>query len=69
MNPIQFEYPDRHEIIDGDESLYGQRVTPHQVGQLLGRHGIEAVEDPGRPLDPYRHEAVCGAGHWHEETF
>jgi membrane protein YdbS with pleckstrin-like domain len=26
MNPIKFECPHCHEIIDGDESLYGQRV-------------------------------------------
>lgn len=26
MNPIQFESPDCHEIIDGDESLFGQRI-------------------------------------------
>jgi molecular chaperone GrpE len=36
----------------------GVRVTLQQVGQLLHRHGIEAVEDVGRPFDPYRHEAV-----------
>ena len=58
MNPNQFTYPHSHEIIAGDESLYGQRVTLQQVGQLFHRHGIEAVEDLGRPFDPYRHEAV-----------
>ena len=26
MNPIKFECPHCHEIIAGDESLYGQRV-------------------------------------------
>ena len=33
-------------------------MTLQQVGQLLHRHGIEAVEDIGRPFDPHRHEAV-----------
>ena len=33
-------------------------MTLQQVGQLLHRHGIEAVEDLGRPFDPYRHAAV-----------
>ena len=36
----------------------GLTMTLQQVGQLLHRHGIEAVEDLGRPFDPYRHEAV-----------
>jgi molecular chaperone GrpE len=36
----------------------GVTMTLQQVGQLLGRHGIEAVEDLGRPFDPHRHEAV-----------
>ena len=33
-------------------------MTLQQMGQLLQRHGIEAVEDLGRPFDPYRHEAI-----------
>ncbi len=36
----------------------GVTMTLQQVGQLLHRHGIEAVEDVGRPFDPYRHDAV-----------
>jgi molecular chaperone GrpE len=36
----------------------GVTMTLQQMGQLLRRHGIEAVEDVGRPFDPYRHEAV-----------
>lgn len=41
------------------EPLYqGVTMTLQQMGQLLGRHGIEAVEDLGRPFDPHRHEAV-----------
>jgi len=36
----------------------GVKITLQQVGQLLGRHGIEAVEDMGRPFDPHRHEAI-----------
>jgi molecular chaperone GrpE len=36
----------------------GVEMTWQQLGQLLNRHGIEAVEDVGRPFDPHRHEAV-----------
>jgi len=36
----------------------GVTMMLQQVGQLLHRHGIEAVEDMGRPFDPRRHEAV-----------
>jgi molecular chaperone GrpE len=36
----------------------GVTMTLQQMGQLLHRHGIEAVEDLGRPFDPHRHEAV-----------
>ena len=36
----------------------GVTMTLQQVGQLLHRHGIEAVEDVGRPFDPHRHDAV-----------
>jgi molecular chaperone GrpE len=36
----------------------GVTMTLQQLGQLLHRHGIEAVEDVGRPFDPHRHEAV-----------
>ena len=37
----------------------GVTITLQQVGLLLHRHGIEAVEDMGRPFDPHRHEAVA----------
>ncbi len=41
------------------ESLHqGMTMTLQQVSQLLLNHGIEAVEDMGRPFDPHRHEAV-----------
>ena len=41
------------------ESLHqGVAMALQQVGQLLHRHGIEAVEDVGRSFDPYRHDAV-----------
>ncbi len=41
------------------ESLHqGVTMVLQQMGQLLGRHGIEAVEDVGYPFDPHRHEAV-----------
>jgi molecular chaperone GrpE len=43
--------------------LQGVTMTLQQVSQLLGRHGIEAVEDIGRPFDPHRHEAVSV---WHD---
>ena len=36
----------------------GVTMTLQQLGQLLHRHSIEAVEDVGRPFDPHRHEAV-----------
>lgn len=36
----------------------GVTMTLQQLGQLLHCHGIEAVEDVGRPFDPHRHEAV-----------
>ena len=36
----------------------GVEMTRQQLGRLLHRHGIEAVEDVGRPFDPHRHEAV-----------
>jgi molecular chaperone GrpE len=36
----------------------GVTMTLQQMGQLLHRHGIEAVEDLGQPFDPRRHEAV-----------
>jgi molecular chaperone GrpE len=41
-----------------DPLRQGVTMTLQQMGQLLGRHGIEAVEDLGRPFDPHRHEAV-----------
>ena len=37
----------------------GVKMTLQQLGQLLHRHGIEAVADLGRPFDPHRHEAVA----------
>jgi molecular chaperone GrpE len=33
-------------------------MTLQQLGRLLQRHGIEAVDDLGAPFDPHRHEAV-----------
>jgi molecular chaperone GrpE len=36
----------------------GVERTLKQLGQMLQRHGIEAVDDVGRPFDPHRHEAV-----------
>ena len=36
----------------------GVTMTLQQLGQLLQRYGIEAVEDLGRPFNPHRHEAV-----------
>jgi molecular chaperone GrpE len=37
----------------------GVAMTLQQLGGLLHRHGIETVEDVGRPFDPHRHEAVA----------
>ncbi|MDQ6808866.1 MAG: nucleotide exchange factor GrpE [Verrucomicrobiota bacterium] len=36
----------------------GVEMTLQQLDRLLHRHGIQAVEDVGRPFDPHRHEAV-----------
>jgi molecular chaperone GrpE len=36
----------------------GVEMTLLQLNRLLQSHGIEAVEDVGRPFDPHRHEAV-----------
>ena len=36
----------------------GVTMTLQQLGQLLHRHGIEAMADVGSPFDPHRHEAV-----------
>jgi len=44
--------------ISSEPSHQGVAMTLQQVGQLLHRHGVEAVEDMGRPFDPHRHEAV-----------
>lgn len=44
--------------ISSEQFHQGVEMTLQQLGQLLQRHGIEAVEDVGRPFDPHRHEAV-----------
>jgi molecular chaperone GrpE len=44
--------------ISSEQLQQGVEMTLQQLGQLLQRHGIEAVEDVGRPFDPHRHEAV-----------
>ncbi len=36
----------------------GVDMTLRQFGQLLHRHGVEAVEDVGQPFDAQRHEAL-----------
>ena len=42
------------------EQLYqGVEMTLKQLGGLLHRHGIEAMEALGQPFDPHRHEAVA----------
>jgi molecular chaperone GrpE len=46
------------QFISSEPLHQGLTMTLQQMGQLLHRHGIEAVEDVGRPFDPYRHEAV-----------
>jgi len=37
----------------------GVEMTWQQFSQVLHRHGIEAVEDLGRPFDPQRQEAIA----------
>ncbi|MGA2631899.1 MAG: nucleotide exchange factor GrpE [Terriglobia bacterium] len=44
--------------ISPEQLHQGVEMTSQQLGQLLQRHGIGAVEDVGRPFDPHRHEAV-----------
>ena len=44
--------------ISPEQLHQGVEMTSQQLGQLLQRHGIEAVEDVGRHFDPHRHEAV-----------
>lgn len=39
----------------------GVKMTLQQLAALLHNHGIESVEDVGRPFDPHRHEAVSVA--------
>jgi len=42
-----------------NDPLYlGVKMTLQQLYDLLRRHGIEAVDDVGRPFDPHRHEAI-----------
>jgi molecular chaperone GrpE len=36
----------------------GVKMAWQQWIEILHRHGIDAVEDLGRPFDPYQHEAV-----------
>ena len=44
--------------ISSEQLHQGVERTLQQLGQLLHRHGIEAVEDIGQLFDPHRHEAV-----------
>jgi len=44
--------------ISSEQLHQGVEMTLQQLGRLLHRQGIEAVEDVGRPFDPHRHEAV-----------
>lgn len=37
----------------------GVELARQQWIEVLHRHGIDAVEDLGRPFDPYQHEAVA----------
>jgi molecular chaperone GrpE len=46
------------QTISFEQLHQGLEMTLQQLGQLLLRHGIEAVEDVGLPFDPHRHEAV-----------
>jgi len=40
----------------------GVEMTLKQLAHLLHHHGIESVEDVGKPFDPHRHEAIS-VGH------
>ena len=47
----------------GEEQLLsGVRGTFHQLMDVLGREGLEAVPGLGEPFDPNVHEAVMGGG-------
>lgn len=37
---------------------HGVEGIAQELGRLLNRNGIEAVQDVGRPFDPHRHEAI-----------
>ena len=36
----------------------GVALTLQKMGQLLQRHGVEAIKSVGEPFDPHRHEAI-----------
>ena len=45
---------------NSDSQLHaGVEMTLRQLGQMFHRHGIEAMEEVGKPFDPRRHEAIC----------
>lgn len=44
--------------VSSEQLQQGVEMTLQELGRLLHCHGIDAVEDVGRPFDPHRHEAV-----------
>jgi molecular chaperone GrpE len=47
------------QTVSSEQLRQGVEMTLQQLSRLLRRHGIEAVEDLGRPFDPHRQEAVA----------
>jgi molecular chaperone GrpE len=44
--------------ISSDQLRQGVEMTLQHLRRLLLQHGIEAVEDVGKPFDPHQHEAI-----------
>jgi molecular chaperone GrpE len=44
--------------VSPEQLRQGVEMTLQQLSKLLQGHGIEVVEDVGKPFDPHRHEAV-----------
>ena len=61
-----FENPERalacEAPVSSEQMHRGVAMTVQQLGVLLDRHGIQAVDDVGQPFDPHRHEAVALEG-------
>jgi molecular chaperone GrpE len=44
--------------IDVDQFRAGLDLVKRNLGDVLGRHGVEEVDALGHPFDPHRHEAL-----------